>query len=276
MAKETTAVTAKKEAPAPAIVDDAMLAEFTGFGFENTTSDDYAIPYLSVLQKGSPQVDEDDPEYIENSKPGMLFDSVTREVIPSTRDNEVIIIPCAFERQFVEWAPRESGGGIKGVYSVEEGQRMLRTTSKPEGQSRDVLPNGNSLADTRLHYVIYINPMTGVIGRALISMTSTQLKYSRRWMSVQSGVKIDGPNGTKVQAPSFACQYKVLTTREENDSGSWYSWTIESAGRVTDRGILTECVEFAKAIRAGSVKVSDPDAPGAREPDKKIDDNVPY
>ena len=80
-------------------------------GFENLGADDYAIPFFSILQKGSPEVDPDKKdEYIPGSKPGMIMNSVTNELI----DGKVgfAIVPVHRKHEFLEWIPRDQGGGL--------------------------------------------------------------------------------------------------------------------------------------------------------------------
>ena len=93
-----------------------------GGGMEGTDKDSFAIPFLSVIQKMSPEVDEADPKFIESARPGMFSNSVTTELFDGKKG--VIFIPCAFHRRFLRWAPRDSGGGFKGDLSPEEATEL--------------------------------------------------------------------------------------------------------------------------------------------------------
>ena len=57
-------------------IPEDMFAADAGSGMEGATSESFAIPFLSVLQKGSPQVDEASGAAIEGAKAGMLWDNV--------------------------------------------------------------------------------------------------------------------------------------------------------------------------------------------------------
>ena len=72
-AKTSTAV-AQRKATLPAT--RAPL----GRGFEEADADSFAIPFLAMLQKGTPQADPDDPAYIKGAKPGMFMNTVTLEL----------------------------------------------------------------------------------------------------------------------------------------------------------------------------------------------------
>ena len=78
-------------------------------GFENVTSKDFRIPILRVLQSGSPEVDEDNPKYIEGAKSGSLLNLSTKEVF-NGKDG-VWLIPCGYHKEWVEFVPRDKGGG---------------------------------------------------------------------------------------------------------------------------------------------------------------------
>ena len=62
--KETTEVTAYEG-----------FEEFAHHGFEETTSEDLAIPFLRVLAQLSPQVNKRDAAYVKYADAGMLFNT---------------------------------------------------------------------------------------------------------------------------------------------------------------------------------------------------------
>ena len=67
-------------------LDLAVLAEdsksMSGFGTLNLARDT-AIPYISILQTSSPQVNPSKAEYIETAKAGQLYNTVTQETFDS-------------------------------------------------------------------------------------------------------------------------------------------------------------------------------------------------
>ena len=86
-------------------INDSELAVYStgeADGFEESDSDSYAIPRLKLLQKLSPEVDEDNGEYIEGAKHGQFFNTATGELFP----DGVKVIPCHYRRSFIEWVPR--------------------------------------------------------------------------------------------------------------------------------------------------------------------------
>ena len=135
-------------------------------GFGNIDAQrDLAIPYINILQPNSPQVNKTKAEFIQGATAGQFFNTVTQEL-----SDHILVLPSYYHLKYVEWVPREKGGGLVQVHSAESG--ILGKTMK-EG-NKDVLPNGNYVATTAYHYVVV---MTGSGPQnAVVSMTSTQLK----------------------------------------------------------------------------------------------------
>lgn len=220
--------------------------EYAGAGLENADADDYAIPFIYIVQKNSKVIDTN-----EDAKPGMFFNNVTGEIYKG-----LIAIPCEFDKEYVEWVPHDDGGGYKGRHDWDSG---ILEQCEQDDRGKYFLENGHQIVDTRKHYVLIINPETGEIFPALITMTSTQAKKSRRWLSVMGQRQIELANGRKIQAPTFAFQYSLGTVLETKDSNSWYGWVIQKGDQITDEGLFMQANELHKSIKLGEVKEAAPE-----------------
>lgn len=217
-----------------------------GLGFEEADADSFAIPFLSILQKLSPQCDKDDPKYIKGAEPGMFINTVTNELF-----EEVEIIPCSYQRRFNRWAPRDGGGGFKGMYlpSAIAGLEGAGTiAASEEGRWFFTMPDGginekksDQLTDTRLHFCLMVTD-EGLMP-VLITLSRTQLKKSKNWMSL---MKNRGGN-------MFSTVYSGKTVDEENDKGKWKGWAIDVERVATDPE-QAEGMELFKSIGAGKVQ----------------------
>ena len=194
----------------------AMYEDDIGSGFEDADRDSYAIPMINILQKLSPQVDEAEGAHIPGAKPGMMFNNVTNELY--SNEEGLLVVPCAYKRSFIEWKPRETGGGFVGEHSVAEAAVMLESCTRND-KNQDVLPNGNILADTRTHYVLRVLK-DGSFEPAVIAMSSTQLKKSRKWMSRMKNLKMHRADGSAFTPAMHAHMWKFTTVPESNDKGS--------------------------------------------------------
>jgi hypothetical protein len=218
------------------------LAALSGVGLENISSADLAIPFLQLVQQLSPEVNENKPEYIPDAKPGMVINSVTGQLY-NTKKSPIRFILCSFTKLFVEWRPRASGGGI--VASHSNASILLNCHKNDKGQ--DELPNGNTIATTAYHFGLVVTE-SGT-EKVIIPMTSTQLKNSRKWLSLITTAKLQGPNGP-FTPPMFAFEYKLSTTVEENAKGSWTGWHIELGGQVKDKTLFLEAKDAYNATQS--------------------------
>lgn len=240
-----------------AVVDVSMFAEDAGAGMEGATTESFAIPFLSVLQKGSPQVDEASGAALEGAKAGMLYENVSNKLFDGK--GGVTIVPCAYRRMFIHWGSREgAGGGFKGEIAPEKVAEMRAAGKIVEldGRLYIPMPDGtvnekrcDRISDTRNHYVLIIDPVSGAWKEALLSLTSTQIKKSKMLMSALASVKVNGPNGM-ITPPTFANYVRATTLPESNDKGTWFGIKFELAGQV-DRG---EVYAAAKAFHASVAK----------------------
>ena len=102
MAKEV----AKSQEPSLAL---PSLTDMKVTGFENVTMDDTATPFLKLLQKMSPETEEGTADYIDGAKAGQVVNSVTKQLYESSKG--VLVLPCFFKREYIEWEPREKSQG---------------------------------------------------------------------------------------------------------------------------------------------------------------------
>jgi hypothetical protein len=246
-----TAVAPAAKAQHPAAgLDFGHLAGQSNVGMEDADRESFAIPFLVVLQKMSPQLDRNDPEYIETAKEGNILNTATREVYDG--DEGILVTNVAFKRSFTKWGLREKGGGYKGEYAPSD---PITQTTKEDEKRRNILPGGaEQLVDTRLHGVLLMGDSG--LQASLIAMTSTNIKASKRWMTdMKEKQKTD-------QLPTFAHIYKLTTIPDSNELGSWYKWSVAYVGPVTEQEHIDAAVAFHTALTSGQRKMAAGDAMG--------------
>ena len=241
-----TDVAAKNEG---ALALNSMFEEDALSGFEGMSQDDFALPFLRLLTNTSPEVGE-----VEGAMPGMVYNTVTGDLYDGKKGIEVV--PCAYVRQYIEWAPRGSGSGAPVAMYPATSDVLSRTHREP-GDNKDYLDNGNYIENTANHYVMVIRD-DGTPEPALISMKSTQLKKSRKWNSMMQSVKVAGKNGL-FTPPMYSQVYRLTTVAESNDKGKWFGWEVERVGPVEDAGVYQAAKAFALSVNAGDVKVKHQD-----------------
>ena len=216
-------------------------------GSQNITQDDLALPFLKVLGQLSPEVNKQNAKFIDGAEPGMIVNSVTKELYDGAKG--INVIPVHYERQYVEWQDRgQSTGAPVAIHSVDSD--IISTTTRDKSW-KDRLPNGNYLENTANHFVILLGKTPST---ALISMKATQLKVSRKWNSLMMGLKMKGKNGL-FTPPTYSHIYNLKTVQMSNDKGTWFGWDVSRVGPVTETGVYQIAKDFAEKNSKGLVKV---------------------
>ncbi|MCI0565224.1 MAG: hypothetical protein MN733_42700 [Nitrososphaera sp.] len=232
----------------PALSDIEEFASQPTAGLENVSGADLMIPRLTILQKLSPQLEEGHGQFIKNAKYGDFCDVGTGDVF---RD-ELVIIPCFFARVFLEWAPRSSGRGLVGNHGTDG---SLLSKCKPDEKKRMVLPNGNYIAETATYFVL--NWSAGG-RRSFLPLSSTQLKSSRRWMTLITSERLKNNAGIDFTPPIFYRSWVATTHDESNNDGTWKGWTFEAGQTILEldpsKALLTEARSFYEQAKLGLVK----------------------
>lgn len=247
MAKNEVATEVKNTSVALA----AMYEDDANGGFEGADSTAFAIPFLAILQALSPQLNKQDGAYIKGAEQGMLINSATNDVFDG--DAGVTVIPCYYKRSFTHWSPREQGGGFLGEVSPSD--PILEQAVNDGGPLK--LEDGSYFNDTRSHYVLIVEE-DGSYQPAVISMTSTQIKKSRQWMTKMQNIKVKRADGSLFTPPMFSHIYRLTTVPESNNQGNWYGWKVESVCALDTPELYQAAKAFRDSIVAGEVKVAQP------------------
>ena len=235
-------VTEKKSAGLPSNIFEDDAAK----GLGTIGQEDLALPFLKILGQLSPEVNKRDGKYVEGAEPGMIYNSVSGDLYDGVKGIDVI--PCFYMLEYIEWKDRGEGPGAP--VAIYDSSSDIMSKTKPDANYKDRLPNGNYIEKTASHFVIVSGDSPST---ALISMKSTQLKISRKWNSMMSGIKMKGANGMFTPA-SFSHIYKLKTTQMQNDKGTWFGWEVNKVGPVTDKGLYDQARSFSESISKGSVK----------------------
>ena len=235
-------VAEKKPAGLPANVFEDDAAK----GLGSIGQEDLALPFLKILGQLSPEVNKRDGKYVEGAEPGMIYNSVSGDLYDGVKG--INVIPCFYKLEYIEWKDRGEGPGAP--VAIYDSSSDIMSKTKPDANYKDRLPNGNYIEKTASHFVIVEGDSPST---ALISMKSTQLKISRKWNSMMSGIKMKGKNGLFTPA-SFSHIYKLKTTQMSNDKGTWFGWEVSKVGPVTDKGLYDQAKAFSENISKGSVK----------------------
>lgn len=268
---------------APAIADGHLPVGYdlqdimadAGVGSSDMAAGDLGIPYLSILQPGSPQLKPGHAKYIEGARVGEWFNSATGEVFQGT----IEFIPCAYERKYVQWHDKDLGeGGYVRDYPIDS-DILSRTV--PNAKKQPSLPDENHdvIVETAYQYGMMLNPHTGRWDQVVMPLKSTGLKVNRRLNNLIAGATIPG---TQLQAPRWMYAYTLKTALESKGQNSWYNPVPEK----NPEPVSAECYQagkrFNQMFSAGLVNraAEDDTIDAAAAPrghgNAGQDDDVPY
>tara|TARA_R100000789_G_scaffold74341_1_gene70040 strand:+ start:1141 stop:1926 length:786 start_codon:yes stop_codon:yes gene_type:complete len=237
---------AEKKATPIVTFDDNLLAG--GTGLEEMTTEDFAIPFIRVLQPLSPQVQKQDGKYVAGASAGDLYNTVTDEVYDGEKG--ISIVPCAYTKKYLEWIPREKGGGL---VNPNHDISILSKCVRDEVTNRFITPDGNEIVETAQFFILVLEDEPQ---QAVLAFTSTQLGVARKWSTMLRMARVQNNKGVSVGAPMFAYTYKLTTNTQSNEKGSWNGYSVNQEG-ITELSVARMAKDFMTAARAGDVQVKE-------------------
>lgn len=228
----------------PAGAMAAMEAE-AGSGI-STAAEDNLVPQMYILQAQSPQVLKRNPAYIEGAEAGMIWlRNVPNPLVPG--EEGIDFQPCWFERNVVEWVPRNQGGGFVARHQFldsEHGDDAFRKLCErmgahevpdPENDQRMrwVLENGHELVDTRYH-MGYVYRHNLAPQPFVIPLKGTGHTFSRRWTSGMKGVVARNSEGRMFVLASWGQLWRITTRFNSRASGDWFMYEADNGRNIVD------------------------------------------
>lgn len=252
MTDKTPAAAAASSSPPAKLQED--FSAYAGAGLETVKASDLLVPRLSILQALSPQLNRKKAEHIPGAEVGMIADLGLGEVFPGG----VLFLPVQYRKDYLEWAPRETG---KGLVHIHSDPAILDHCTRDE-RNRPTLPNGNYVAETAQFFGLNLSA-----GRRMcfIAMASTQLKKARRWVMLAMGEKLQRSDGSEYTPPLYYRSYLLGTADESNNDGDWSGWTVNRSLALPElveinghpvrwQDVLAEAVAFQESLGRGAAR----------------------
>ena len=249
-------------------IPDSTSEEWEGMGAENATQEDLLMPFVSIAQALSPQLDDSEPNYIKGLEQGMFFISATGQVY----GKEITVVPTYFERKRLEFKVREEGGGLVEINDSSDEKALTRR----DDMNRSINDAGNQIVDSRSFYCMVFSE--GNMEPAVISMKATQAKKARQWMTLIRNKKWTASSGRQFTAPMCSTIYRLSTIKEKNDKGSWHGFVIAKGDSMLpeDNDERFEVsYEFYKLLKVGGAKVDYANQDGAKPVEDEDEDELP-
>ena len=246
-----------------AMAEYGAYADYAGAGFENQTSDDYSIPFLQILQALSPQLQEN-----ESLRQGMILNTVTGEIFEGKVG--IAFVPATTQHVYVEWKPRDAGGGFVGIHEPSSDLVRHCVANQPFGDYKT--PDGNELIETFYVYGVAIDADENV-SQAVLAFSSSKIKKYKGWMTKAKTIQLPLPDGRRIPAPLFAHKYRLKTVSEKNNKGQFFNWDIAFDGTnalearlLPDNPLFQSAVAIKQLIEAGKARAAyESQAPGSND-----------
>jgi hypothetical protein len=232
-------------------------------GFEDISSNDLSIPFLNLLQKTSPEVEN---QTVPGAEPGAILNSVTQEIISG--ETGFVFVPVHRDEQWVEWVPRNKGGGfvaqhdpsselVQNLIAKNNGSRM--PPKDDEGKRIMFKNNGNEVIETYYMYGLILDDLgESVNGFAVMSFASTKIKPFKDWTTSMFMLRVGGK-----RPPIFANRARIRTTKETRPSGTSFNYLIQAfngtwVNSLVDpkagAAVLQSAMDFREMILSGTAK----------------------
>jgi hypothetical protein len=177
-----------------------FLQDYVGKGLEHIQREDLQLPRLALAQGLSPQIDKDAPEYIEGLSLGDAFNSETGQVLG--RGPWEIAIIRADPPRYVEFIPRDEGGGVKDP-NVPPGDPRTEFTQDEDGNA--VPPKATKFYD---FLAVFLDNREMIA----LSFKSTGLKVARHLNTLMK---------LRQNIPMFMGKYSVRALMAQNSKGKF-------------------------------------------------------
>ena len=230
-------VTTRKEGGLPS---NALYEGDAHAGFENVKTTSLALPILKLLQNGSGEAQKRNQNYVEGAEPGMFLNTVTKKTYDGAKGIEVI--PCHYKLEYQEWADFGTGSGRpENIYDANSD--ILSKTKNEMGKDR--LDNGNYILTVGQHFVLICDGIS--TENALVSMSSSQGKVSRKWNSMMMSITLDGKEGLFTPS-SFSHKYRLTSVLNSGKGNQWYGYNVVKVGPVEDPALYERAKKFYTSL----------------------------
>lgn len=221
------------------IEETGFLDEVSGQGFEGMEQSDVSIPRLLVSQQLSEVTQSG------NVAVGHFYNSLTGEDYGDT----IQVIPCHFQKVWVEWKPNQ--GGYVGSYPV----------GGLEGVTGDVytgMKHGENIVIETYTYLLILAEHPGA-GYFIFQSTRGNLKYLKAWNTAMMYLRT--PAGKP--APIFSSIWEMKLGKDQNKAGKQYfscsengKSSIKRVGWVS-KDVYTECIAPARDTASQALALAD-------------------
>jgi hypothetical protein len=233
---------------------DTVALDFATPADHGFSREDLAIPRITILQSGSPQLKKSEGQYIKGAEEGDFFDSISNSIMAKGEEG-FIFIPVSFRVAFIEWKPDR--GGFVADHG-DNAEVEARCTVNDKGAR--INPEGNEIVKTYEYYALAVVKGEVSPRQVVVSLSKTQLKKGRKLNSVIQLLQVETPEGLRNPKMYYSC-FDAASVPESNDKGNWMGWSFIRKG-ATHELLGMDTYEaargFHQAVSSGQVRAAAP------------------
>lgn len=239
MAKSTALKAVDAQSPAEYDYGDDF-EQYAGAGMETLTSKDLLVPMLDILHFSSKEISQDGF----TGRPGDMIIRTLGEVYSGRKG--LIFVPAATREKYVEWTPKDSGGGVVGQYEPRD-PYVTEIRERNGGKMFGKLYISGIKDDKTSNYLSETHYVAGILGlvsqddpddytvidtrQVIIPFSSTKIRVHKEWASKADRIMLAKKSGGKMIAPLWLTRYRLSTklTRGKGDH-QWFVYDIHYDG----------------------------------------------
>lgn len=225
--EDTTKATAMTAPEANTALAEVDFGDDAGSGYENVSNADLIIPLIVIVQSNAKLAKD------KVCEAGLLWNTSTQQGA-----SQLEIIPAVTDHCYLEWVPRDDGGGFRGRHALssEIVKTALAKSTQKIGKhpvyvkdgTGALVKKGTELVEAFEIWCIIGDGNGKPIGYALISCTSTKIRPYRNLVTRLRGFQVPRPGGGKQDVPLFANRTLVRVVEEKNKKGEFFNYSFDA------------------------------------------------
>jgi hypothetical protein len=208
-------------------------------GTGHIQKDDLQMPRLALSQAMSPELQEDHGKYIEGLKSGQMYNTLSGTIYGKGPIKVTVV--RADPPRWVEFIPREDGGGIKDP-NVPFGDP--RTQFRTDEDGKPIPPLATKFYDYVLMF-LENGPNYKKGDLVALSLKSSGIKVAK---ALNSFIKIK-------RAACWAGAYELTTGTEKNTKGTFSVYHLKDAGFVSSEADYKLGESAYEALKDRTIKM---------------------
>lgn len=202
-----------------------------GKGMENVSREEQRVTYVKLLQSNSPEVEDGSSKQIPGARAGMFLNTSTGDLYP-----ELVFVPARRDRRYVEFTPRDLGGGFLGVHDPKDAaivellkkqNRFGKLTTTTQWSSDGKPMNGTEFIETCYLFGVFAPPGTRPF-EAILNFKSTQITKYQTFINRYLGFEYR-MGDRLVNPPIWAHRWLLRSGNEQKKGKNFKGYVITLA-----------------------------------------------